>query len=198
MKIAPPSRDPHGFLQLVRTPCHEGTTAGGREAPPDNGLPRAADDGLALLVPDVLVPAQVFAGFRHRARIERERLLMLAVLADGVKCYKRYAFAHDPQRRQIFAETLEWVISSDSGQLFSFETICDVLDIDAEHVRRALRQWYERAQQARAGRRVSRGGRLEFVAQTCPALNGHPVRRRVVRVRGGAGDGGPAHRAHAR
>jgi len=173
-----PSIDPHERVRLVRSPVHEPAT------------PSA---------PDIVMPAQFFAEFRHEARIERERLLMLAVLADGVNCYRKYAFAHDPEGRQIFAETLEWVISRDAGQLFSFESICDVLDIDAEHARRGLRRWYDRARQARTGRRLPRPMRQGLVGQTRPGLDGRrPVHPDAIRIRSRAGGCGAAHRDRAR
>ena len=48
----------------------------------------------------------------------------VTVLADGVKCYRKYAIARDLRGRQIVAETLEWVLSREASQLFSFESIC--------------------------------------------------------------------------
>jgi hypothetical protein len=192
VKISAPSP------QRLRAPCHGRPAAPAREARPNDGSSGARDDGLGVPVPDIMVPVQFFAAFRHEAGIERERLLMLAVLADGVNCYRKYAFAHDPEGRQVFAETLEWVTSREGGHLFSFEGICDVLDIDAEHVRRALRRWYEQAQQARAGRRLRRPGRHQLVAQTRPGLDGHhAVPRDVIRVRSGARGCGTAHRDRA-
>jgi hypothetical protein len=121
---------------------------------PNDGLSGTSHDGQGIHASDILLPAQFFAPFRQEAGIERERLLMLAVLADGVKCYRKYAFARDLRGRQIFAETLEWVLSREGGQLFSFESICNVLDINTECVRRALCRWYEQVRQARAGRPI--------------------------------------------
>jgi hypothetical protein len=54
----------------------------------------AGHDRLAgLFEPDVLLPAQFFAAFRREGGLERERLLMLAVLEDAVDCYQKYAHA---------------------------------------------------------------------------------------------------------
>jgi hypothetical protein len=94
-----------------------------------------------LFEPDVLLPAQYFAAFRRSGGLERERLLMLAVLEDAVDCYKKYAFAKDPRGRQMFDEAQDWTASSDRTWLFSFENICDTLEINAEYVRRGLREW---------------------------------------------------------
>ena len=105
----------------------------------------AGHDRLAgLFEPDVLLPAQFFAAFRRAGGLERERLLMLAVLEDAIDCYQKYAHARDPRGRQMFDEACEWVGSGDRGWLFSFENICDTLEINADYVRRGLREWKER------------------------------------------------------
>jgi len=69
------------------------------------------------------LPAQFFAAFRREGGLERERLLMLAVLEDAVDCYQKYAHSRDPRGRQMFDEAREWVTSSDRSWLFSFENI---------------------------------------------------------------------------
>ena len=62
-------------------------------------------DRLATLFePDVLLPAQFFAAFRRAGGLERERLLMLAVLEDAIDCYQKFAHARDPRGTQMFDE----------------------------------------------------------------------------------------------
>jgi hypothetical protein len=112
-------------------------------------------DRLATLFePDVLLPAQFFAAFRRAGGLERERLLMLAVLEDAIDCYQKYAHSRDPRGRQMYEEAREWVISGDRTWLFSFENICDTLEISAEYVRRGLREWREKNQNGRRPRVV--------------------------------------------
>ena len=113
----------------------------------------ASHDRLAgLFEPDVLLPAQFFAAFRRAGGLDRERLLMLAVLEDAVDCYQKYAHARDPRGRVMFNESREWVTSADRTWLFSFENICDTLEINADYVRRGLREWRERNQNGRRPR----------------------------------------------
>lgn len=102
-----------------------------------------------LFEPDVLLPAQYFSAFRRAGGLERERLLMLAVLEDAVDCYQKFAHARDPRGRQMFLEAEEWVGSTDRSWLFSFENICDTLEINAEYVRRGLREWRVKYQHGR-------------------------------------------------
>src|SRR4030095_3856935 len=61
-------------------------------------------------------------------------VLMLAVLEDAIDCYQKYAHARDPRGAQIFQESREWVDSNDRTWLFSFENICDTLEINADYV----------------------------------------------------------------
>ena len=108
-----------------------------------------------LFEPDVLLPAQYFAAFRRSGGLERERLLMLAVLEDAIDCFQKYAHAKDPRGRQMFDESRDWVTSDDRSWLFSFENICDTLEISAEYVRRGLREWCERGAVLRRQRPVA-------------------------------------------
>jgi len=46
----------------------------------------------------------------------------------------------------MYEEAREWVTSTDRIWLFAFENICDTLEINAEYVRRGLREWREKNQ----------------------------------------------------
>lgn len=107
-----------------------------------------------LFEPDVLLPAQYFAAFRRAGGLERERLLMLAVLEDAIDCFQKFAHSRDPRGRQMFDESYAWVQSADRSWLFSFENICDTLEINAEYVRRGLREWRERMIAIRRSQKV--------------------------------------------
>ena len=89
---------------------------------------------------------------------------MLAVLEDAIDCFQKYAHAHDPRGAQIFQESREWVDSDDRAWLFSFENICDTLEINADYVRRGLREWRER------GLRAARPKVLDLPADVIAAL----------------------------
>ena len=103
--------------------------------------------------PEVVLPGQFYASVRNRRAGERERLLMLAVLEDAIVCYQRYSRARGPGARHLFEEAQEWLESRDRSVLFSFESICDTLEISAEYVRRGLREWRSRG--GRRGRIVA-------------------------------------------
>ena len=67
-----------------------------------------------------------------------EMRLMIAVLEDAVDCIGRSGGARTSHHRRQFEDALEWVLSGSTTQLFAFECICDVLGLDAIHLRRSL------------------------------------------------------------
>src|SRR5213593_3011498 len=88
--------------------------------------------------PDILLPEQrVLPG---RQAMQGERLLMLAVLEDALDCYRKCRRSRDAATRLLFDETRAWVESRDRDTLFSFESICEALDIDPDYLRRRLRE----------------------------------------------------------
>jgi len=105
----------------------------------------AAEERLAgLFQPDTLLPSQFFDRMRRRSEHDGERRLMIAVLEDAVDVYRKQAASKDPRGQQLFREAEEWIEDPDRTWLFSFQNICDVLDIDADYLRRGLHALKER------------------------------------------------------
>jgi len=100
-----------------------------------------------------------FATFRRSSAPTPERLLMLAVLENAVMCYRRYARARDAHGRRRFEEARDWFASCDRSLLFSFESICDALDIHASYVRRNLSAPAMETSEARTWETIQRDGR---------------------------------------
>ena len=112
----------------------------------------ALEDRLAgLFQPDTLLPSQFLDRTRRRTEHNGERRLMIAVLEDAVDVYRKQAGSREARGQQLFSEAEEWIEGSDRLWLFSFQNICDVLDIDADYLRRGLRAWKEKV---RSGRHV--------------------------------------------
>ena len=119
-----------------------------------NGKMRSRASGMqdrsgGLFEPDVLLPGQFFSFFRKEAGFDRERRLMLAVLEDAIDCFQKYAHTSDLRGRQLFAESYEWIMSPDKRWLFSFENICQIVDMNADYIRQGLSRW--RTQNAKSG-----------------------------------------------
>jgi len=66
---------------------------------------------------------------------------MLAVLEDALDCFQKYAVVREGQGQQLFDEANHWIASNDRGWFFSYENICDTLDINPEYLRRGLETW---------------------------------------------------------
>ncbi len=86
----------------------------------------------AAVYPDVVLPVQQAARIRQ---MTPERRLMIAVLGDAIDCIVKYRSATDDPGRRLFVEETEWILSEDIHWPYSFECICDVLNLDAAAVR---------------------------------------------------------------
>ena len=56
---------------------------------------------------------------------------MFAVLNDAIRYYQTNVGVGRPQARGLLAETKEWLFTLPGDAPFSFESICEVLQIDA-------------------------------------------------------------------
>jgi hypothetical protein len=97
-----------------------------------------------LLQPDTLLPSQYFAALKRKGQHEPERRLAIAVLQDAVDCYQKYLRARDRKARQLFLDAEEWIASDDRSWPFSFDNVCDLLQINPEYLRQGLAVWKER------------------------------------------------------
>ena len=95
-----------------------------------------------MFEPDTLLPEQYFT-LLGRKPLQGEKRLLLAMLEDAVHCFQTYLLAKKPHERRLFQEAEEWIISTDGLWFFSFENICDVLDINPDRMREALKAWKE-------------------------------------------------------
>jgi hypothetical protein len=103
------------------------------------------DRSFGLFEPDALLPAQFYAAFRGGSAVRGEKRLMLAVLQDALEWYQKYAFTKDIHGQQLFAEAEEWISCEDRNWYFSFENICETLEINPEYLRHGVRQWRKQA-----------------------------------------------------
>lgn len=106
-----------------------------------------------LFLPDTLLPSQFFAALRRKTDQGPERRLVLAILQDAVGCYQKHLFARDLKSQQLFRDAEEWILSEEREHFFSFENICQLIDIEPEFLRRGLLEWarLRRSQRARSG-----------------------------------------------
>jgi hypothetical protein len=96
------------------------------------------DDGC---VPSVAILPGEYLEFAARSRqLRGEHRLVLAILEDAIHICNT-ANRH----RRLFRETAAWIESTDRSWMFSFERICELLELDPEYVRRGVRASSRRA-----------------------------------------------------
>ena len=99
------------------------------------------DRSFGLFEPDALLPAQFYSAFRGGSSVLGEKRLMLAVLEDALDCYQKYAIVREGQGQQLFDEAHTWISSKERGWFFSYENICETLEINPAYLRRGLENW---------------------------------------------------------
>jgi len=68
---------------------------------------------------------------------------MLTVLESAVEDFQKYVLARKPRGKKLFQEAEEWFLERDSDELFSFENICDTLQLHPDYMRQGLLRWKE-------------------------------------------------------
>ena len=99
----------------------------------------------SLFQPDTLLPDQYLDTFKRKLHLEPEKKLMLAILEDATACYQKYIFVRDSKSKALFRETEEWVFAKNDQGIFSFDSVCEILSLDPEYVRRGLAEWKRNA-----------------------------------------------------
>jgi hypothetical protein len=90
---------------------------------------------------DILGGHQFFKIFRQKSYAEQEEKLMFAVLTDGIECFQKYLGDNSRRSRRLFRDAEAWIACRDSSWPYSFENICEVLNINANYLRLGLMQW---------------------------------------------------------
>ncbi|MCH7916343.1 MAG: hypothetical protein IH856_25450 [Deltaproteobacteria bacterium] len=94
----------------------------------------------SLLQPDALLPAQYLETIRRENHLDPEKMLMLAVLEDGVICFQKYLSTRDEREKRLLSEAEEWLLMEQNGEdwLFSFDNVCETLGLNPGYIREGL------------------------------------------------------------
>ena len=90
---------------------------------------------LSLFQPLLILPEQ---HFDPPHKLAPEYRLMIAVLDDAVWCLEKYRLPRDARGRRLFHRAKRWLLAREPHWPYSFESICAVLDLDANAVRYRL------------------------------------------------------------
>ena len=102
----------------------------------------------ALFEPDTLLPVQYFEAMRRKHLLEGEKRLILSVLEDAIECFMKCMDSATNKGQRLYREADEWIALEDKYWVFSFDNVCDMLDINPEYLRRGLRDWKQRKLEA--------------------------------------------------
>ena len=86
---------------------------------------------------DIILPAQYF-GALGSVGLSSEQRLMLAVLVDAINVLQGWQRAGSARKRRAFAEAAQWVSTRGTNYPFSFDSVCDALEIDPDVLRSRL------------------------------------------------------------
>ena len=74
---------------------------------------------------------------------EGEERLMLAVLESAVEDFQKYVLARNPSGKKLFQQAEQWFLEKDNDEPFSFENICETLQLHPVYIRQGLMGWKE-------------------------------------------------------
>jgi hypothetical protein len=133
-----------------------------------------------LFEPDTLLPIQYFEAMRKKHLLEGEKRLILSVLEDAIECFMKCIDATTSKSQRLFREADEWIAHEDKRWVFSFDNVCDMLDINPEYMRMGLRKWKEKRLDAIARRRAALIEEAERAALEAASMPETPVMPVVI------------------
>jgi len=98
---------------------------------------------------DPILPTQVFDSAHSALSKTGEYRLLVAVLQNAIHCFQTNMHATDVRDQRLFVETQQWImgdgVHDDCGAVhqdlgFSFEYVCEMLDIVPDRLRDSLRR----------------------------------------------------------
>ena len=92
----------------------------------------------SLFQPPSLLSAEYFESVRRKTILEPEKRLMLAILEDAVDCFQNNVFAQSLKGRRLFQEAEKWIVEVGGDWVFSFENVCETLELNPAYVRQGL------------------------------------------------------------
>jgi hypothetical protein len=134
-----------------------------------------------LFEPDTLLPIQYFEAMRRKHLLEGEKRLVLSVLEDAVECFMKCIDSSTNKGQRLFRDAEEWINLEDKKWVFSFDNVCEMLDVNPEYLRRGLREWKVRKLDTIERARVARAEQAALAASQ-PVIEDVPVPQDVVKA----------------
>ena len=86
-----------------------------------------------------LMPQQYYDLIARRRIIDGERRLMFAVFEDAIRSFVMCMSSKSQARRREFEEVRSWMELRGTHSVFSFDSLCDLFEIDPDLLRNQLR-----------------------------------------------------------
>jgi hypothetical protein len=89
---------------------------------------------------DSSLAQQYFDTMRRGEHLEPEKALLIALLEDAIQSYRKFSGAQDREGKEQFREAEAWLMANDTEWIFSFNNVCDLLNLDPSFIRRGFRE----------------------------------------------------------
>jgi hypothetical protein len=109
------------------------------------GMSRVTD----LFQPDTTLSFQYFELLRRKIYLEGEKKLLFAVLEDAVNCFQKQVAARNRRGKRLFGEAEEWIMHGNDEGVFSFNVVCELLELSPDYLRRGLLRWKHKQEASR-------------------------------------------------
>ena len=104
----------------------------------------SSDNIGSLVQADTLFAEKFFNHRRGKTLIVPEKRLMLTILEDALHCFQDNCSAKHGKRKHLFDNAQKWFFETSGGWVFGFASICSVLGLDPDYVRKGLVRWREK------------------------------------------------------
>jgi hypothetical protein len=115
----------------------------------ENSERGASASGTGAIGLGQILPCQFFDR-SGGGRMGGEQRLMLAMLADAINVYQHGVLSRCTRKRRLYLDAERWIMAAPPPfQSFSFETVCEALEIEPGALRRRLVAWKHRMRRER-------------------------------------------------
>jgi hypothetical protein len=97
------------------------------------------DESSVTFRSDPLLPVQFYDHSQRPLEQDPNRKLMLAVLDNALECLQKHLLSRSRRGKRLYREAEEWIKDETGAWMFSFENVCQCLDLDPGYMRKHLR-----------------------------------------------------------
>ena len=94
---------------------------------------------------DVIEPTDngILENLSKKVIRDGEKALMLAVLENAIEDFQKYVLATNKKGVRLFDAAEVWILETDSPSFFSFNNICEHLELNPDYMRKGFMRWKE-------------------------------------------------------